>query len=118
MKRKLIHTVVPEDGNPNNRLKVQIFDVENRRGENVGVSFSIVASTKDGSDWWVNVHPRELDPLLDMLQAARSTANHRLSEQGLPAVKETQVPDEPNLGGQRYVEEFVTADKEEDLFDE
>lgn len=83
MKRVLIEEVLPSDGNGRNRVKVGVYETVTPVGEAfVGVGFSIKTKTRDGSEFWVNVHPGEVDELIRMLQGAKLIAVRKLIELG------------------------------------
>lgn len=112
MKRKLLKEILPS--REANRLKVRVYEV--RRDENdepVGVGYSILSET-NSDDWWVNVHPNEIDELVMMLVEAKKAGMKWLlqlrvvgdfkesdlfSIPGMVILDPAEIPDETELRG-------------------
>lgn len=59
---------------PRSRLEVVVFDILGRQGAPSAVGLQVVSVDSDGRDWFVNVHPAEVDALIDQLRLAQAAS--------------------------------------------
>lgn len=112
MRRKLIHTIQPAVGHERNRLRVRVFDVLDHQERSVGVGYAVVAQTREGDEHWVNVHPNEIDQLIEMLASARGVGKMADFLAGRPGSSGPVVYD-PLLPGDRLLGEGDCPKKSE-----
>jgi hypothetical protein len=80
MKRKLIKTIRPQPGNERNRLRVEVHDFYDEKGEVIGIGYLICSKNWHGDDWWVNTHYNDLDELMRMLKEAHRVGEERMNQ--------------------------------------
>lgn len=83
VQRETIREIKP--ARSKNRHIVRVHDMRDEDGKHLGVSFTIVTQKKDEAgevldEWYNNVHPNELDELVDMLIEAKREGVRRLLE--------------------------------------
>lgn len=76
-RRELIETITPADDNDKNKLSVEVYDVLGAEGTVIGASFTVRSKNWHGDDWWINVHPGDVDELVRMLMDAKLVAQNR-----------------------------------------
>lgn len=81
-KRALVETITPADDNDKNRLSVEVHDVLDYDDKVIGASFTVRSKNWHGDDWWINVHPGDVDELVRMLMDAKLVAQNRRKDLG------------------------------------
>lgn len=78
MRRRMLHELkIP---NPRSSLTVEVYDVlEETADDAIGVGFRIMQHKAD-DEWWVNVHPMDIDGLISTLKQARDLGLKRRYE--------------------------------------
>lgn len=106
VERRLIQEIRPR--NERNRHLVRVHDIlDADTGKFINWNCSIISQKKDDTgkildEWFINIHPREIDELVSMLLEAKKAGVGRLMELA-EEPEEEKGDDDGNGGGPREV---------------